>query len=188
MLSRLYRVPTDKTGHRNTTLYSLSDLGLVNAPPDSAYDRITALAQKLLDAPIAMLSAIECDKDRQFMTALRGLPEPLASSREVPLRYSICQHVSASEAPLIIHDGLSDIRTGAAQEFGRVGAYLGVPVRGPVNDVVCVLSVIDREPRDWSSEDVEAIEQLSSLAEREILLRASMRTLSLLQRSQLGAA
>ena len=181
-------MPSEQTGHRNTALYSLSDLGLVNTPPDSAFDRIAALAQKLLRAPIAMLSVIETDSDRQFMTSLRGAPEPLAGSRELPLRYSICKHVSASAAPLVIPDALHDIRTHAAQEFGRVGAYLGVPVRGPINDVICVLSVIDHAPRHWHDEDVEAMEQLAALAEREILLRASMRTLGLLQRRQRGAA
>ncbi|MHA3978073.1 GAF domain-containing protein [Halovulum sp. GXIMD14794] len=188
MLSRLYRTPIDQTGHRNAALYSLSDLGLVNAPPDSAYDRITSLAQTVTGAPVAMLSAIEADKNRQFMTSVQGVPEPLASSREMPLEYSICAHVSESGAPLAIDDARYDLRAQRVQEFGRVAAYLGVPVRGPVDDVICVLSVIDHTPRSWTEDDLAAMEQLAGLAGREILLRASMRTLGLLQRASRGVA
>lgn len=188
MLNRLYRTPIEHTGHRNAALYSLTDLGLVNAPPDSAYDRVTALAQSVTRAPVAMLSAIEPDKDRQFMTSVRGVPEPLASSRELPLDYSICAHVSEAGVPLAIDDARYDTRTRRVQEFGRVGAYLGVPVRGPADDVICVLSVIDHDPRCWSEDDITAMEQLAGLAGREILLRASMRTLGLLQRTTRGVA
>jgi hypothetical protein len=56
---------------------------LLDAPPEPAFDRLTRLASRLVNAPIALVTLI--DEDRQFFLSCVGLPEPLTVARQTPL-------------------------------------------------------------------------------------------------------
>ena len=63
---------------------------LLDSPPDPAYDRIAEVAARMLEAPVALISLI--DSDRQFFKSCVGLGEPWDSTRETPLSHSFCKH------------------------------------------------------------------------------------------------
>jgi len=68
-------------------LQALRRLGLLDAPPDPALDRLTLVAQRVLHAPAALVCLL--DADRQIICSAVGLPEPLAGRRETPLSHSL---------------------------------------------------------------------------------------------------
>ena len=68
-------------------------LKLVDGPRDDGFDRLTRLATSLFDTPVALVSIVEFERDRQFFASECGLSEPWASARETPLTHSFCQHV-----------------------------------------------------------------------------------------------
>src|ERR1700759_844828 len=108
-------------------LEALRSTGLLDSAPEAAFDRLTRLASRLLNAPTAMVSLV--DGHRQFFKSAHGLGEPLASLRETPLSHSYCQYAVATREPLIIansreHPVLNT--NGATTEFGIV-AYAGIP-------------------------------------------------------------
>ena len=76
--------------------------GLLDTLPEEVFDRLTRLVQRLLGAPVALVSLV--DADRQFFKSAVGLPEPWATRRETPLSHSFCQHVVATGAPLRVED------------------------------------------------------------------------------------
>ena len=47
---------------------------LLDSPPDPAYDRIAEIAARMLEAPVALVSLV--DEDRQFFQSCIGLAEP----------------------------------------------------------------------------------------------------------------
>src|SRR5437868_12104027 len=69
---------------------------LLDTPPSETFDRLTRLAARVLDAPVALLTLV--DEDRQFFKSSVGLPEPFASARQTPLEFSICQYAVAAKA------------------------------------------------------------------------------------------
>ncbi|MBE0631850.1 MAG: GGDEF domain-containing protein, partial [Burkholderia vietnamiensis] len=68
--------PADETA-RLATLHSLS---ILDTPPEERFDRITRLARRLFDVPIAVVSLV--DEDRQWFKSHPGL-DATQTSRDV---------------------------------------------------------------------------------------------------------
>jgi len=155
-------------------LAAVSRTGLLDTPPEEAFDRITRLATRLFRTPIALVSLV--DRDRQFFKSAIGLPEPWHSRRETPLTHSFCKHAVAQNAPLVIPDATKDpdFRDNPAVRELQVVAYAGVPLTmsGFALGAFCV---IDDEPRSWSYDDVETLKDLADCVMREVDLRVRLR-------------
>jgi len=145
---------------------------LLDTPPEEAFDRLTRLAAKLLGTPVSLLSLVE--ETRQFFKSATGLPEPLATSRAIPLSYSFCRHVVASGARLVVEDARTDPRLRANPAIRELGwvAYAGVPLTDRDGNVLGALSVIDSRARLWSERDLDLLADLAAWALTEIELRA----------------
>jgi two-component sensor histidine kinase len=156
-------------------LIALRDAEILDTDPEPAFDRITALASKLIGAPVALISLV--DKDRQFFKSVLGVPAPYENTRETPLSHSFCQHVVSSERMLSVSDARNDPlvkENGAVTDLG-VAAYLGVPLKSPEGQVLGSLCVIDVNPRQWTAEDAASLLDLSYIVMDEIALRTEVR-------------
>jgi signal transduction histidine kinase len=147
---------------------------LLDSPPEPPFDTLTALASRILGAPVSLISLL--DNHRQFFKSQCGLPEPLASRRETPLTHSFCQHVASSGEPLVIPDARLDSRVenNPAIRDNGVIAYLGVPLFDGAGAAYGALCVICGEPRAWSERDVEIIQALAEQVMNEVNMRARM--------------
>ena len=155
-------------------LAALRRLGLLDTPAEEAFDRLGAVAAKILKSPIALVTLV--DDSRQFFKSCRGLPEPWATWRNTPLSHSFCQHVLATDKPLIIPDARKNPRFGknlAIQDLGVI-AYLGIPLILDTGEVIGSFCVIDHEPRDWTDEDVNNLSTLAASVMTEIELRSEI--------------
>src|SRR5688572_27219684 len=83
-------------------LATLRTLALANLEPEEPFDRLTRLAAVICSAPTALITFVA--EDGEHFKSTRGLPEPLASLRQIPLSYSICQYAVASRQPLVVSD------------------------------------------------------------------------------------
>ncbi|QDT17689.1 Oxygen sensor histidine kinase NreB [Alienimonas californiensis] len=157
---------------------ALAESGLLDSPPEEAFDRLTHFAVRLLDVPAAVVSLV--DEHRQFFKSAVGLPEPWATRRETPLSLSFCQHVVGDGEPLVIVDARADPRVAenkAIEEFGVI-AYAGMPLPDPNGHVLGAFCVIDGKPREWSEDDLAVLHSLAALAAAELRLRAMNRRLN----------
>jgi diguanylate cyclase (GGDEF)-like protein/PAS domain S-box-containing protein len=130
---------------------------LLDSLPEPEFDRVTALAAKLFDVPIALVTLI--DADRQWFKSCVGL-DATETSRDD----AFCAHALFDTAPLIVEDALNDIRF--AYNPYVVGAphvrfYAGAPLTTREGYALGTLCIIDRKPRVLS---VEESATLSSLA------------------------
>ena len=155
-------------------LAALAATGLLDAPEDDRYDRISGLVSAFLDVPVALVSLV--DADRQFFASQVGLPDPTAAERQTPLSHSFCQHVVATDAPLAVEDArvhpvLRD--NGAVDDLGVV-AYLGVPIHAPSGEPLGSLCAIDSRPRTWTADERRAMSALVASVEAEIALQAEL--------------
>ena len=129
--------------------FSVEALGLVDSSPPRAFDAITRLALRLFGVPVALVSIVEEDKDRQFFASQQGLPEPWLSERQTPLSHSFCQRVKRTGQPLRVADACADPRFAghpAIREL-NVTSYLGVPISMPGGKVIGALCVSQKVHR-----------------------------------------
>lgn len=162
----------------STSSPTLYDIGLMANAPDPELDRLTRLAATIFGAPVALVSIVEPDKDRQYFASALGLPEPWATRRQTPMSHSFCQHVRARKEPLVIGDARAHPlvqANGAVTDLGVV-AYLGAPICCPNDEVVGSFCVIDEEPRDWSDAQVASLVDLAAAVTGRIQLLGSLWT------------
>lgn len=157
-------------------LATLRDLGILDTPPEPAFDDLTELARTLLGVPMAMVSLV--DADRQWFKSAAGT-ELEGSPRE----HAFCAHAIAGTGTMVVPDALLDPRfvdnplvTGAM----RARFYAGVPlmVRGWPMGTLCVL---DRRPRSLDAVALATLERLAGMAARALEGYAEARTARLAQ-------
>ena len=115
-------------------------------------------------------------EDCEHFKSSHGLPEPLASLREIPLSYSICQYAVASGEPLVVSDARRHplLRTNlAVTEFGVV-AYAGAPLITSEGHCLGTISAIDWSPRHWTDEQVAMLQDLAATVITELELRREL--------------
>ena len=151
-------------------LRALRATGLLDSEAQENFDRHARIASEALDAPVALVSLI--DEDRQFFKSCLGLPEPWQSDRGSPLSHSFCQHAVASKEPLIVDDAREHpvLKDNLAIRDMNVIAYAGVPLIDSKGNALGTLCTIDDHPRHWSKHQVDLLKDIASSVCREIEL------------------
>jgi GAF domain-containing protein len=151
-------------------LRAVQATGLLDSGRQETFDRHARIASEALDAPVALVSLLE--DDRQFFKSCLGLPEPWLTDRETPLSHSFCQHVVASREPLVVDDARVHplLKDNLAIRDMNVVAYAGVPLFDSEGHALGTLCTIDDHPRHWSRHQVELLKDIASSIEREIEL------------------
>ncbi len=145
-------------------LKALHALRILDTPADERFDRLTRIAARMFDVPTTSISLV--DSDRQWFKSKQGL-----DANETPRQTSFCAHAVVENAPLIVPDALNDERfAGNPLVVGdpRIRFYAGVPIRAG-GQPVGTLCLIDTKPRDLTFKDIEALEDLGSMVERELM-------------------
>jgi diguanylate cyclase (GGDEF)-like protein len=155
-------------------LAALAESGLLDSPPEVAFDRVTRLVAESLDVPVALFTLVTAE--RQVFKSSIGLGE----LRETPLSHSFCRHVVESGAPLEVVDARSHpkVRNNPAIEDYGIVAYLGVPLTNSDGVQLGALCAIDHEPRQWTGRDHGVLEDLAGAAMAEVELRSANRVVA----------
>lgn len=152
--------PADEAA-RLDTLHSLS---ILDTPPEERFDRLTRLARRLFDVPIALVSLV--DDDRQWFKSHAGL-DVAQTSRDV----SFCAHALLEGNTMVIQDALNDNRfhdnplvTGTP----GIRFYAGRPLTAPNGAPIGTLCLIDTRPRSLEPDELALLGDLAHMTEREI--------------------
>jgi PAS domain S-box-containing protein len=137
-------IPADETER----LEALHRYRVLDTPPEPAFDRITALVARLFEAPIALVSLV--DRDRQWFKSALGL-----TARETKRAVAFCAHAILGDGVMVVADTCADARF--AQNPLVTAApglrfYAGAPLRSPDGHNIGALSVIDTVPRGLLAE------------------------------------
>ncbi|MFE6894906.1 GAF domain-containing SpoIIE family protein phosphatase [Streptomyces sp. NPDC057694] len=147
----------------------------LSAAADPGMDRFARLVADLLNVPVALVSIVT--DEGQFFPGMIGLDEPWATARRTPLSHSVCRHVVADAAPLVVDDTRATPRTqdSPAIEDLDVKGYAGVPLTDTDGQVLGALCAIDTRPRRWTERELGALEDLAAACSAELRLRAASR-------------
>jgi formate hydrogenlyase transcriptional activator len=152
-------------------LAALKRTSLLDSPSEEAFDRLTRLAAFVLRAPVAIVTLL--DGKRAYMKSCFGVPEPLASERQVPVSHSFCKLAVESGEPCRVPDGRTDPRVRNNSLVSALGlvAYAGVPLATKDGFNLGTLCVLDTRPRDWTPGEMEALRTLAASVMTEIGMR-----------------
>ena len=143
-------------------VYSLGDLG---SHPEERFDRVTRLAQRLFEVPIAAVTLI--DEDSVWFLSRQGLELEMTSRR-----FSFCNDTILDQKILSVTDATQDLRYSygpMVKSTPHVRFYAGYPIRGPLGTNLGTLCIMDHEPRELSEPEGESLKDLAEIIEQEIV-------------------
>ncbi|WP_233575768.1 AI-2E family transporter [Noviherbaspirillum saxi] len=142
-------------------LQALQSSGVLAADKSALLDRIARSVAEAVDTPIALVSLI--DDTLQLWKGAFGLPEELQKTRQGSRDTSICTHVVASNAPLVIEDTARDSRFARNSFLRKHGLrfYAGVPLRAKSKQVIGTLCVMDLRPRTLSPRELKLMQVIA---------------------------
>lgn len=144
-------------------LQVLHSLNILDTNAESRFDRITRVARRLFDVPIALVTLV--DENRQWFKSCIGI-DATETDREI----SFCGHAILSNKILLINDTLKDERffdNPLVVGDPHIRFYAGCPL--VVNGLrLGTLCIVDRIPRVLDSEDLSLLKDLAIMVEREM--------------------
>lgn len=153
---------------------ALEEMAVLDTPAEHYLDTLVQLTQELARVQTVLISLI--DQDRQWFKARIGL-DTSETSRDI----SFCGHAILSDAPLVVNDARQDERFAdnplvLGPPFIRF--YVGQPLHAANGQPIGTLCMLDPQPRRLRKHELAHFQQLATLAEGYLQLRA------LLQRNQ----
>jgi len=165
-----------------TRLAAVERLGLLDTEAEERFDRHTRIAAAALDAPIALLTLV--DRDRQWFKSHQGF-----DFSETPRDIGFCSHAILDDEPLVVTDALHDDRFAenpAVVGDPRVRFYAGVPLHAADGSRVGALCVVDHKPRSLSGTQMKMLKDIARLVEEE-LAQAPDAKVAVIARKPLGS-
>jgi len=163
-------------------LEALARYAVINTLPETAFDRIAALAARLFRTPIALVSLV--DEEHQFFKACLGL-DLRQTSREL----SFCAHALDASEVLVVQDARQDPRfrdNALVTGHPHIRFYAGAPLETHDGFRLGTLCIIDTVPRpDLTADERGVLQDLAALVMDELELR--LRGLQLERESQANA-
>lgn len=143
--------------------------GILDTPPDRAFDRVAGLAARLLAAPIATVSIV--DAQRIWFKAHHGLDQ----RTETPRAPGLCASAILREGPHVVPDAAADPVARANPLVAAVGVrfYAGWPITTPDGYRLGTVDVIDTQPRQVDGDELAVLADLAAIVAGELELRLS---------------
>jgi two-component system cell cycle sensor histidine kinase/response regulator CckA len=148
-------------------LEALRRQAILDTPPEAAFDRISRLAARLLEVPIALVSFI--DERRQWYKARYG-----ANWQEVGRESSVCAYTILTDGLTVVPDLSRDRRFADNPQVtgpSHLRFYAGAPLKSSDGFNIGTLCAIDTQSRDFSLKQRETLGDLAALTADELRLR-----------------
>ncbi|MCY7386606.1 MAG: PAS domain S-box protein, partial [Burkholderiales bacterium] len=146
---------------------ALRSYEILDTPPDQALDDITQLAAQVCDAPIALITLV--DTDRQWFKSRTGMP--LA---ETAREFSFCAHaILHAEQVMIVPDLLADARFAdnpLVTDDPKIRFYAGLPLVTADGYALGTLCIMDRVPRKLTADQLATLRALRRSVNSELAL------------------
>ena len=140
---------------------------VLDTMPEEIFDDLTELAARICEAPVAMITLV--DEDRQWFKAKVGV-----SIKETSRDISFCAHAITQPGLFIVPDATRDERFAKnplVKSDPKVRFYAGAPLVSPDGYALGTLCVIDKVPRELRPEQKQALRILARHVVSQLELR-----------------
>ena len=155
-------------GNEAERLVALQRYNILDTPPEAAFDRITKLAARLFNMPIALISLV--DESRAWFKSCVGF-----GANEVPRDATLCSFAVLTDEPLIVPDTRRDDRfvcNPFVQAEPGVRFYAGAPLISQDGFNLGTLCLLDSQPHaPFTLEQQATLVDLGAMVVDEMELR-----------------
>jgi two-component system NtrC family sensor kinase len=140
---------------------------VLDTMPEEVFDDLTELAAKICEAPIALITLV--DENRQWFKAKVGV-----TINETSRDISFCAHAISQTELFIIPDATKDKRFSSnplVVSDPKIRFYAGAPLITPDGHALGTLCVIDNKPRELRPAQKQALRVLSRHVMTQLELR-----------------
>ncbi|MFO1488192.1 MAG: GAF domain-containing protein [Verrucomicrobiota bacterium] len=158
----------------------LWDYDVLDTVPERVFDDLTELAAKICNAPIALISLI--DEERQWFKAKVGI-----SVQETSRDISFCSHAIQSDGLFLVPNAAKDPRFAQnplVTSDPKIRFYAGMPLVTPDGHALGTLCVIDKVPRQLRPEQEQALIILARHVMIQLEIRRHAKELAETRRTQ----
>jgi PAS domain S-box-containing protein len=151
-------------------LAGLRGLGILDTPPEPAYDELSALAAHVCQTPIALISFV--DEDRQWFKSRVG-----CTVGETPREVAFCAHAILQPDLMIVPDASADERFAnnpLVTSPPGIRFYAGAPLVTAEGHALGTLCVIDHKPRELTADQARALRALSHQVVAQLRLKKQL--------------
>lgn len=145
-------------------LQALKESQLMDTPPENRFDRITRLARRLFQVPIALITLL--DDKRQWFKSVQGI-----DIKETARDQAFCAWTVERDDALVVEDAGQDPRFAQSPLVTgplHVRFYAGMPLCLPDGSKVGTLCLIDKAARTFSARDRTILREMAAMAEQEL--------------------
>src|SRR5215469_4004048 len=150
--------------HELRRLAAVQKLRLLGTPAEERFDKITRLARRIFDVPMACLDIV--GEKLAWLKSVQGF-----DGIEGLRKDSYCHHTVLADGVCVVPDARNDPRVSDSSFADTWVFYAGVPLYFD-GERVGVLCIGDTSPRVFEAEQLEALCDLAALAERELHIAA----------------
>ncbi|MDY8111186.1 EAL domain-containing protein [Fulvimarina sp. 2208YS6-2-32] len=150
-------MPITSAVNEGERLKALHELQILQTEPSPAFERFCTLAHDSFNAPIALVTLV--DRDRQWFKAKRGI-----EVKETSRNSSFCRVTIESDEVLVVRDALLDDRFSSSPLVlgePHIRFYAGAPLVLSSGHRVGSICVIDQKSRSFSAEDAKLLRTLA---------------------------
>ncbi len=161
-------------GKEKQRLKVLWQYEVLDTVPEEVFDELTELAARICEAPIALISLV--DENRQWFKAKVG-----TTVKETAREISFCAHAIRQSGLFIVPDATQDPRFAdnpLVRSDPKVRFYAGAPLVTPDGYALGTLCVIDKVPRELRPDQKQALMILARHVVSQLELRRRSRELA----------
>lgn len=161
MIMRIAELPANEAAR----IDALHSLRILDTPREERFDRLTRLARRLFDVPMAVVTLI--DVHRQWFKSCVGLGDATETSRDI----SFCAHAILHEGMTIVPDARLDARfADNPQVTGEpfIRFYAGCPIKSESGFTLGTLCLVDTVPRNFDADEQCLLKDLAAMVEQEL--------------------
>lgn len=132
---------------------------ILDTPPEEDLDRITRLAGRVFDVPLAFISFVE--EERQWIKSVVGF-----RLEDMPREASFCAYTMCTEDTLVVEDARQDSRFAASPlvaQAPHIRFYASAPLLSPGGHMLGSLCIADAKPRSFTHRERAVLEDMARL-------------------------
>jgi GAF domain-containing protein len=162
--AKMITQPAPKEKRRLKVLWQYD---VLDTPPEALFDDLTELAARICEAPVALISLV--DENRQWFKSKVG-----TTLQETSRDISFCAHAIRQPGLFIVPDATKDERFASSPlvtSEPNIRFYAGAPLISPDGYALGTLCIIDKVPRELRQEQKEALTILARHVVSQLELR-----------------